>query len=143
VAPPPVTAPLRLPPHERTVEQDLALIRRLFGTWTRYVWQQSGHVEATAYTRELPRQQWKVLCLFFEPKGAALPVAASAYVTLPYTEAPNHPGFVVWQYAGAIDLTANMLDAATEESYSATPLALPEKYRPPSQWPTRIKPASD
>jgi len=135
-APPPVP----LPPTMRAVGADLDLVHELTGTWREYVYGSREQPTAVVRAYALPMGQWKVFCLFYERECGPFPVAAGAYVTLPYTKDPTDPGHVVWYYTGHIHDTAQAIIKVSDDAFSATPLELPASIRPPTTKPMLFRP---
>ena len=123
----PAKTPTPTPPSTRDPDDDVLLIRRLFATWMKYVWGHGSEPnDVVAYARQDSEKRWHVFVI-----SQAMPYA-SAYVTLPHEVCPLDPAHVSWHYQTHPDTTAYALINITPESYSATPLDLPQSFRAPA-----------
>lgn len=132
-----VPSPVPTPPSGRTLDEDLALVRDLFGSgWRYYIFGTREAPGAVAWARQLgdaEKRQWGVFALFDAHR-------AVAYVTTPYTPDPADPGLIEWFFTGHIHTTATRLIATmgTPPGEDNTPMTLPESLRLPTTRPIII-----
>lgn len=134
--PPPVSMSMT----RRSAEEDINLVRDLFGAgWRHYIYGTREKPGAVAYARQLGDDQWAVFCLFSDRQAKDFPVATGAYITVPYTMDPVDPGLVVWYFSGMIHTTAKALIAVAAEPPDFKPMNLPDSLRLPKTRPVILR----
>jgi hypothetical protein len=120
VPPPPTPVPYV----QRSLDEDLALIQELYGSWARHIYGPKTETVATIFTRRNRQDGWDVFAMWADGR-------VIGYRTLSRATEPINPDVVLWLWVGSYYHDTALRIAQLPEYIDAVPVALPDKYQIP------------